>query len=85
LAFGLSFQVAVTSQPKTNSQVRLCRGSTAGGGQTVQIAGAGKLELDVRCRWRSVWQLLWVLGGLDAQGIVGTGDAGDMDAEMGTG
>lgn len=40
-------QVAVTSQPKANSQVRLCRGgageqgSTASGGQTVQIAGQG--------------------------------------------
>lgn len=45
---------------------------------------AGNLELDVRCRWRSVWQLWWVLAGLDAQ-AVGTGDWRDMDEEMGTG
>lgn len=63
------FQVAVTSQPKANSQVRLCRGAREHNqwGSDSSDCRAGKLELDARCWWRSVWQLLWVLAGWDAQ------------------
>ena len=51
---------------------------------------AGNLELDVRCRWRSVWQLWWVLAGSSAQ-AVGTGNwrygcrdgHGSMEARLG--
>lgn len=62
-------QVAVTSQPKANSQVRLCRGAREHSqwGSDSSDCRAGKLELDARCWWRSVWQLLWVLAGWDAQ------------------
>lgn len=57
------FEEAVTSQPKANSQVRLCRGSTASGGQRVQIAGQGRWSSMLAAGWRSVWQLRWVLPG----------------------
>lgn len=63
------FQAAVTSQPKANSQVRLCRGwrEHSQWGSDSSDCRAGKLELDARCWWRSVWQLRWVLAGWDAQ------------------
>lgn len=87
LGFGASSlhslrQAAVTSQPKANSQVRLCRGleeGSRGAGEHSQWGSdssdcrAGKLELDVRCT-----------GGGRCGSCGGFRVWRDMDAEMGT-
>lgn len=76
-------QAAVTSQPKANSQVRLCRGveeeGSRGAGEHSQWGSdssdcrAGKLEFDVRCT-----------GGGRCGSCGGLWLWRDMDAEMGT-